>query len=51
MTARTRCQWVTFMGRCELLYIKGFSIKLKGAVYKSYVRPTILHEREEWCLR
>ena len=24
---------------------------LKGAVYKSYVRPAILYESEAWCLK
>ena len=27
----------------ELLYGKRFSVKPKGAVFKSYVRPTILY--------
>ena len=25
--------------------------KLKGAVFKSYVRPAILYGREAWCLK
>ena len=34
-----------------MLYGKRFPLKLKGAVYKSYVRPAILHESEAWCLK
>ena len=32
----------------ELLYDRRFSIKLKGAVYRSYLRPAILHGSEAW---
>ena len=28
-----------------------FSLKLNRAVYKSYVRPTILYQSEAWCLK
>ena len=28
-----------------------FPLKLKGAVYRSYVRPEILHGSEAWCLK
>ena len=35
---------------CELLYGRIFALKLKGAVYKSYVRPEILYGSEAWCL-
>ena len=27
-----------------------FPLKLKWAIYKSYVKPEILHEGEAWCL-
>ena len=43
VTARTRCGWVKFMGCGELLHGRRFPLKLKGAVYKSYVRPAILY--------
>ena len=33
----------------ELLYGRRFHLKLKGAVYNSYVRPVILHGSEVWC--
>ena len=35
----------------ELLDSRRFHLKLKGTVYKSYVRPTILHRSEAWCLK
>ena len=40
--ARERCGWVTFRVCGELLYSRRFPQKLKGAVYKSYVRPAIV---------
>ena len=51
MTARTRCWWAKHRECGELLYGSMFALKLEGAVYKSYVRPVILYENEEWCLR
>ena len=35
----------------ELLYGRRFSLKLTGAVYKTYIWPTILNESEAWCLK
>ena len=49
MTARTRCRCAKLRECGELLYGR-FLLKLKGAVYNSYVRPAIPHEREAWCL-
>ena len=34
----------------ELLYGRRFPPKLKGAVYKSYVRPEILCGSDIWCM-
>ena len=45
-TARTRYGWVKLRECRELLYVRRFALKLKVAVYKSYVRSTILHESE-----
>ena len=42
VTARTRCGWVKFMEFSELLYGRIFPLRLKGVVYKSYVRPATL---------
>ena len=41
VTARTRCGWVKFWECGELLYGR-FPLKLRGTVYRSYVRPEIL---------
>ena len=34
-----------------MLYGRRFPLKLKGAVYMSYVRPKILYGSEVWCLK
>ena len=46
VTARTGCGWVKLRKCGELLYDRGFPLKLKGAVYGSYVRPAILYGNE-----
>ena len=51
VTARMRCRWVKFRECSELLYGRRFPLRLKGAVYKSYVWPAILYGSEVWCLR
>ena len=51
MTARTRCGWAKLREFSELLYGRRCPLKLKGAVYKCYVRPAILHGSEAWCLK
>ena len=51
VTARTRCGWDKFMEYSDLLYGKRFPLMLTAAVNKSYIRPTILHEGEAWCLK
>ena len=51
VTARTRYAWVVF-GECsELLYSRRFPLRLKGAFYKTYVRPAVLYGSEAWCLK
>ena len=50
VTTRTRCGWVKFSDFSELLYDRVFPLRLKGAVYGSYVRPAMLCGSEEWCL-
>ena len=43
--------WVDwFRDYGELLYGR-FPLKLKGAVYKGYVRPAVLYGSETWCLK
>ena len=48
MTVRKRCGWVRLMECGETLYCRRLCLKLKGADYKSYVRPAILHGSEAW---
>ena len=50
MTAR-RCGWLKFMECGELLHGRRFHLKLKGAVYKSYIRPAILYGSDMRILR
>ena len=35
----------------ELLYGWRFPLRLKGVVYKTYVRPAMLYGSESWCLK
>ena len=51
VTARKRCGWAKSMEIIELLCGTRFPLKLKGAVYKSYVKPVALHGIEAWCLK
>ena len=46
MTARARCGWAMFRDFGELLYSRRFPLRLKGAVYMSYVRPAQLYGSE-----
>ena len=43
--------WVKFFECSEMLHGRIFPLELKGAVYKSYVRPAILYGSEAWCLK
>ena len=51
MTDRTWCGWVKFWECGELLCGRIFPLKLKGAVYRSYLRQAILYGSEAWCLK
>ena len=51
VTVRTGCGWVKFTECGELLYGRRFPLKLKLAVYRSYVRLAILCGSETWCLK
>ena len=46
ITNRTRCWCVKFWEFGELLHGRRFLQKLKGAIYKSNVRPAILNASE-----
>ena len=43
--------WMKFRECGELLNSKRFSLKVKGMVYRSYVRVAMLYGSERWCLR
>ena len=51
VTAKARCEWVKLRECGELLYGRKFPLKLRGAVYKYYVRTSVLYGSEAWCLR
>ena len=52
VTSRTRCGWVMFWECGEfLLYGRRFPLRVKWAVYRSYVRLAILYGNEAWCLK
>ena len=46
----TKCRWVIFRECGELLYGRRIPLRLKGAVYESYVRPAMLYGSEAWFL-
>ena len=50
VTARTRCGLVRFRECGKLLYDMRYPLRLKGDVYKSYVKPAILYGSEAWGL-
>ena len=50
VTARTQCGLVMFWECSELLHGRKFSLRLKGAVYGSYVGPAILCRSVALCL-
>ena len=51
MIARTRCGCVKFRECGELLYGRMFPLRLKGSVYRSYVRPAMLYGSEALCMK
>ena len=51
VTAKARIGWVKFRECRELLDSKRFSLKMKGMVYRSYVRLAMLYGSKTWCLR
>ena len=51
VTDRTRCEWIKFVLCNELLYGWRFPLRLKEAVYRSYVRLVILYGREICCTK
>ena len=50
VTARARLGWVKFRECGEILLGRRFSLKMKGRIYRSYVRSAMLYGSETWCL-
>ena len=50
VTARKSGWWLKPRECGEMLH-RRFPLKLKGAVYKSYVKSAILYGSEAWCLK
>ena len=48
---KTGCMWFRFRECDNLLYWEMCPIRLKLAVYKSFVRPASLYRSEAWCLK
>ena len=48
-SCQNKMWWVKFRECCELLCGR-FPSKMKGVVYESYIRPTMLCKNEAWCL-
>ena len=53
VTARTRLGWKKFRECGEIRFGKRFSLRMKGKIYKSYVRSAtgMLCGSEMWCSR
>ena len=51
VTARTRVGWKKFREYQEILFVKRFSLPIKGKAYKSYVRSAMLNGRKVYYLR
>ena len=49
-TARIRVGWKKFRKCREILFEKRFSLRMKGKLYKSYVRSAMLYGSKTWCL-
>ena len=49
VTAITRCRWVKFKECAALLYGRRFPLRLKEAVYTSYVRPEMKMKKMKMC--
>jgi len=50
VTARTRIGWMKFREYGEIIHGKRCSLKLKGKIYRSCARSSILYGSETWCL-
>ena len=51
VTVRAIFGWVKFWECGELLHGRKFTLRLKGAVYRSYMSLAMLYGSEAWCLK
>ena len=51
VTSRTRLGWMKFRECGELLTARRFTLRLKGKIYRSCVRSSMLYGSETWTLR
>ena len=51
VTVRVRIGWARFRECGELLLGNRFPLKMKGKVYRCWVRSAILYGNETWCLK
>jgi len=51
VTARVRSAWKKFREYLPVLTGQGFSLKLKGKVYATYVRNCLMHGNETWPMK
>ena len=51
VTARVRIGWVRFRECVELLLGNKFPLRMKGIVYRCFVRSAILYRSKTWCLK
>ena len=51
VTTRVRIGWMKFRECGELFRGRRYSLRVKGMVYRSFVRYAMLYESETWCLR
>ena len=51
MTGRLRIGWIKFCKCGQLLHGRKLSMKIKGKIYQSCVRSTMLYGSERWRLR
>ena len=51
MTARVRAGWKKFRDLSGILCGKGWTLRLKGKLYSTYVRPVMTYGSETWTMR
>jgi hypothetical protein len=49
--ARVRCAWAKFRELAPILTVRGASLKVKGKVYRTYVRSVLVYGSETWATK